>query len=104
MKIFIGNLANITTEEDLVTEFSKFGDVGSAIIIKDKLTGESRRFGFVIIADKSRALSAIENLNGKELDGRKIIVNRARNRIVDYKGKNKREGVPNFLKDKNNKF
>ena len=78
--------------------------MGSAIIIKDKLTRESRSFGFVIIANKSSALSAIENLNGKELDGRILIVNIARNRIADFKGKNKRGGAPNFIKDNNNQF
>lgn len=60
--------------------FSKFGAVVSAVVLKDKMTGRSRGFGFVEFNDDAAADAAIKELNGSDLDGRKIVVNEARPR------------------------
>lgn len=80
MNIYVGNLSREVTDEDLQREFSAFGNVSSATVIKDRYTGESRGFGFVEMASKDEANAAIQALNGKELKGRVIKVNEARPR------------------------
>lgn len=77
MNIFVGNLAFKVTDEELKALFAQFGEVKSAKVIKDKFTGDSRGFGFVEMATASEAESAISNLNGMDLEGRKIRVNEA---------------------------
>ena len=57
--------------------FAQFGEVKSAKVIKDKFTGESRGFGFIEMASASEAEQAISNLNGMDLEGRKLRVNEA---------------------------
>lgn len=79
-KIYIGNLSFNTVEDTLVNLFSKFGPVTSANIIKDKMSGMSKGFGFVEMDDDSAAEKAISALNQKEVDGRKIRVNFAEER------------------------
>lgn len=85
MKIYVGNLSNEVTEEDLRMALEQFGQVESTTIIKDKYTGHSKGFGFVEMLSKDEAQSAIENLNGKELKGKKLNVNEARPR-TDNRG------------------
>jgi len=80
MNIYVGNLSNDVTEEDLRHEFEEFGQVASAIVIKDKFSGESRGFGFVEMPSKEEAAAAITGLQDRELKGRKINVNEARPR------------------------
>jgi RNA recognition motif-containing protein len=80
MNIYVGNLANQATEDDLRKAFEAFGQVESANIIKDKFSGESRGFGFVQMPSKQEAQSAIEKMNGTDLMGRTINVNEARPR------------------------
>jgi RNA recognition motif-containing protein len=80
MNIYVGNLANQVTEDDLRKAFEAFGQVESANIIKDKFSGESRGFGFVQMPSKQEAQSAIEKMNGTDLMGRTINVNEARPR------------------------
>ena len=80
MNIYVGNLANQATEDDLKKAFEAFGQVESANIIKDKFSGESRGFGFVQMPSKQEAQSAIEKMNGTDLMGRTINVNEARPR------------------------
>ena len=80
MNIYVGNLSQETTEEDLRHAFEGFGQIASANIIKDKMSGRSRGFGFVEMPNKEEAQAAISGLNGKELKGRAIIVNEARPR------------------------
>jgi RNA recognition motif-containing protein len=80
MNIYVGNLSYEVTEEDLKKTFEIFGDVDSAKIIKDKYTGKSKGFGFVMMPDKAKAESAIQGLNGKDLKGRSLNVNEARPR------------------------
>ena len=80
MNIYVGNLANEVTEEDLKQAFDAFGKVESVKIIKDKYTNRSKGFGFVEMASKTEGQSAIDGLNGKELKGKTLNVNEARPR------------------------
>jgi len=80
MNIYVGNLSFETTEDQLRKVFGSFGEVVSANIIADKMSGQSRGFGFVEMAGKSEATAAISGLNGQELNGRALNVNEARPR------------------------
>lgn len=80
MNIHVGNLSREATAEDLRRAFERFGQVVDATIITNKSTGMSRGFGFVKMPNKAEADAAINGLNGKELMGRRIIVNEARPR------------------------
>lgn len=80
MNLYVGNLNWQTTEADLQAAFEAFGQVTSVTIIKDKYTGQSRGFGFVEMAEDSEGQAAIDGLNGKELDGRTLRIDRARPR------------------------
>jgi cold-inducible RNA-binding protein len=80
MNIYVGNLSNEVTEEDLKQAFETFGQVESIKIIKDKYTNRSKGFGFVEMASKAEGQSAIDGLNGKELKGKALNVNEARPR------------------------
>jgi RNA recognition motif-containing protein len=80
MNIYVGNLSYGTTDEGLREIFEQHGKVDFAAVIKDKNSGRSKGFGFVEMQDEDDALSAISALNGTEQDGRKIIVNKAKER------------------------
>jgi len=80
MNIYIGNLSDEVTEEDLKEAFESFGEVESVKIIKDKYTNRSKGFGFVEMSSKAEGQSAIDGLNGKELKGKALNVNEARPR------------------------
>ena len=86
MNIYVGNLSHNTTEEDLQQAFEAFGQVASARIIKDKVSGESRGFGFIEMAVEDEAKAAISGLNGKELKGQMLKVNEARPRSEGHRG------------------
>ena len=77
-KLYIGSLSYDTTEESLSEAFAQAGTVVSAIVIKDKMSGRSKGFGFVEMSSEEEAQAAIELWNDKELDGRTIKVNEAR--------------------------
>jgi len=77
-KLYIGNLPYSTTDESLKDFFSKVGTVASANVIMDKFSGRSRGFGFVEMSSDEEAEKAVSELNGKELDGRELVVNEAR--------------------------
>ncbi|HOF05662.1 MAG TPA: hypothetical protein PK175_08345 [Syntrophales bacterium] len=77
-KLYIGNLAEGVTEEDLLANFREIGPVISLAIIRDKISGLSRGFGFVEMATEEQAREAIEKFNGGELLGRTIRVNEAK--------------------------
>lgn len=79
-KLFIGSLAWATTDDSLKDFFSQAGTVESANVIMDRETGRSKGFGFVEMSSDEEAKKAIDELNGKELDGRPIVVNEARPR------------------------
>ena len=80
MNIYVGNLSYEATEDDLREAFSKFGQVASANVIKDRETGRSKGFGFVEMPTQQEAQNAIAGLNGKDLKGRPLNVNEARPR------------------------
>ena len=75
MNIFVGNMCWTTTDAELRTAFEQYGAVATATIIRERDSGRSRGFGFVEMEDAGEAKSAIENLNGFELKGRKLNVN-----------------------------
>lgn len=80
MNIYVGNLPYSTTDEDLKSMFSEFGDVSSVNIIKDRMTGNSKGFAFIEMGNDDEGQKAIEEINGKEMDGRALKVNLARPR------------------------
>jgi len=80
MKLFVGNLSFETTDEDLKAAFANAGTPVTASVIKDRLTGKSRGFGFVEMSSDEEAKRAIAELNGRDLKGRAISVNEARER------------------------
>jgi cold-inducible RNA-binding protein len=86
MNIYVGNLSWETTEEDLTTAFSAYGEVSSANVIKDNFSGRSKGFGFVEMPSKAEGQAAIDALNGKEIKGRNLTVNEARPRADGPRG------------------
>jgi len=80
MNIYVGNLNYNLTEDELREVFEEFGEVSSAKIINDKYSGRSKGFGFVEMPNDSEAQDAIDNLNDKDVGGRNIKVNQARER------------------------
>ena len=76
-KLYVGGLPYSTTNDELKDVFSKAGEVASATVIIDKMSGRSRGFGFVEMSNDADADKAIEMFNEKELGGRKIMVNEA---------------------------
>jgi RNA recognition motif-containing protein len=91
MKIFVGNLSRDVTDGDLRKVFEEYGEVASATVLKDKLSGESRGFGFVEMPALAAAQAAISGLNRHQLKGRPLTVNEARPR-PDDQGGNRRPG------------
>lgn len=77
-KLFVGSLSWDTTDDSLRNFFAQVGTVASARVITDRQTGRSRGFGFVEYESDEEAKRAMEELTGKELDGRAIVVNEAR--------------------------
>ena len=76
--LFIGSLAYSTTDDTLKAFFETIGEVSSARVVTDRETGRSKGFGFVEYTDEANNQKAVDDLNGKELDGRSINVNLAR--------------------------
>jgi RNA recognition motif-containing protein len=86
MNIYVGNLSRNVTESELRDAFVAHGTVQSAAVIKDKMTGESRGFGFVEMPNREEALKAIAALNGRDLKGRNLTVNEAKPRTDSPRG------------------
>jgi RNA recognition motif-containing protein len=80
MKLYVGNLAYETTENDLQDLFEQHGAVNEVHLMMDRMTGKSRGFAFVTMNDDEQAKSAMGAVNGKELNGRPLKVNEARPR------------------------
>ena len=78
IKLYVGSLPYTTTVEELKTLFGECGSVQTATIITDRVTGQSKGFGFVEMSTSEEAQQAIQKLNGKPMGGRSIIVNEAR--------------------------
>ncbi|KAG8054212.1 hypothetical protein GUJ93_ZPchr0001g29750 [Zizania palustris] len=85
-KLFVGGLSWGTDDQSLRDAFSSFGDVTEARVITDRETGRSRGFGFVNFSSDDDAKSAIEGMDGKELQGRSIRVNLANDRPSGNQG------------------
>ena len=96
MNIYVGNLSWSMTDEDLNSLFAEYGAVSSAKILKDKMNGRSKGFGFVEMEDEEAAKSAIANLNETEVQGRKLIVNESQPRPEGEGGFKKRPGGGGF--------
>jgi RNA recognition motif-containing protein len=78
MDIYIGNLSYKISDHKLQEVFEEFGEVTSAKIIKDRQTGRSKGFAFVEMINDEEAQAAIDKLDGSEIDGRAVKVNKAR--------------------------
>ncbi len=85
-KIYVGNLNYGTGEEALRNLFSQYGEVASVSVITDKYSGESKGFGFVEMGTAQEAETAINALNGQELEGRRLRVDLAQERSRDDRG------------------
>jgi len=83
MNIFVARLDYATQSEDLREVFEEFGAVSSAKVIYDRYTGNSRGFGFVEMDNDQSAMDAIQELDGTQLDGRNIVVKKAKPRGRD---------------------
>lgn len=81
-KLYIGNLDYGVTADQLEELFAGAGKVASAIVITDRQSGRSKGFGFVEMGSDKEAKKAMEMFNGKDFQGRKIVVNEARPREV----------------------
>jgi cold-inducible RNA-binding protein len=91
-KLYVGNLAYGVTNTDLENMFAPHGTVQSAQVIMDRDTGRSKGFGFVEMGNSNEATTAINALNGKEVDGRTLTVNEARPREERGGGGGSRSG------------
>lgn len=80
INLFVGNLPYSMTNDDLGKTFAQAGTVVSAKVISDKYSGRSRGFGFVEMSSDEEAKQAIEMFNGKDINGRPLVVNEARPR------------------------
>jgi len=90
-KLYVGNLPDSATEQDLSDKFSTYGTVKSVELITVRVAGRNRGFGFIEMASKAAAQAAIDSLNGTDYDGRPMKVNEARTlRNVYGGGRNRR--------------
>jgi RNA recognition motif-containing protein len=80
MRLYVGNLSYQVTEKDLRDAFAAYEHVESVAVIIDRTSGRSNGFGFVEISDEAEAKAAIEEMDGKVLEGRALKVNEARQR------------------------
>ena len=84
IKLFVGGLSTDTTAADLRRWFAPFGDVADAVVVADRGTGRSRGFGFVSFQTPAAAEAATKGMNGVEVDGQTLKVNRAETRPPRY--------------------
>ena len=78
MQIYVGNMSYQMTEESVSAVFAEYGEVETVKLISDRETGRAKGFGFITMTDDAAATKAIEELNGKEIDGRTLRVNEAK--------------------------
>jgi len=79
-KLYVGNMSYNTDQESLRALFAQFGEVSSVNLITDRYTGQSKGFAFVEMQSDEAASAAIAGVNGKEVDGRQLKVDEARDR------------------------
>jgi RNA recognition motif-containing protein len=104
MNIFVGSLPYDLSEAELKDIFEKFGEVSSVKIITDKISGRSKGFGFIEMPEDESAKKAMEDLNGSEIHGRPIVVNKAEERKDSNRGgnfRNDNRGGGGFRRDFN---
>jgi cold-inducible RNA-binding protein len=77
-KLYVGNLPYATTEDVLKSTFAQYGTLETAVIIKDRQTGQSKGFGFVEYSTRQEAVDAISKLNGSLLEGKVLKVSEAK--------------------------
>lgn len=77
-KLFVGNLPFSYGKTDLETLFAAYGDLEEVVIITNKYSGRSKGFGFVTIKDDAQAEKAVQEVNGKDINGRAVTVNEAK--------------------------
>jgi RNA recognition motif-containing protein len=94
VNIYVGTLSRDATEEDLRAAFEEFGEVGSVSVIKDRYTGVPRGFAFVEMPNDAEGEAAIAALNDKDLKGRKLGVDKARERTTRRGPGEGRGGAP----------
>jgi len=82
MNIYVGNMSTDVTEDELREAFGAFGEVASVNIVKDKISGESRGFGFVTMPTTNEGKAAIEQMNGKDFKGQTLTVEEGRARTT----------------------
>ncbi len=77
-KIYVGNLSYRTAEDQLAQHFGKFGQISSTVIVIDRATNRSKGFGFITFESENAAQQAVQEMNGKEIDGRTVKVSIAK--------------------------
>ena len=77
-KLYVGNLAFSVTDDELMQAFTSFGNVLSARVVMDRMTGRSKGFGFVEIEDDGQADQAVDKMNGQTIGGRPVRVSEAK--------------------------
>ncbi len=93
-KLYVGNLPFAVEQQTLTDLFSQCGTVESVNLITDRDTGRSRGFGFVEMSSDEEAEKAIEELNGKDCDGRPLTVNEAKPQRKRFEGGQREGGRP----------
>jgi RNA recognition motif-containing protein len=78
MNLYVGNLSYDTTEDTLRTLFAEYGQIESVNLITDRYTGRSRGFAFVEMSTEEAGQEAMRGLNGKQVDGRELKVDKAK--------------------------
>jgi RNA recognition motif-containing protein len=96
MNIYVGNLSYEVTQDNLKQAFGAFGQVETVKIIKDRWSRQPRGFGFVEMPERAEAQSAINGLNGKDLKGRTVKVNKARSLSESRRVGGMRSGARRF--------
>ena len=100
MNIYVGNLSPETTEDDLRQAFEAFGQVASIKLLRDRVTGQSNKVGFVGMPDSEQAQTAIQTLNGKNLQGQAIKVEEGRRKIDHRSNQDKQDGFGSGRNDR----
>ena len=77
-KLYVGNLAFTVTDDELMQAFTSFGNIASARVVMDRMTGRSKGFGFVEIEDDAKADDAVNKMNGQTIGGRPVRVSEAK--------------------------
>ena len=91
-RLYVGNLAFHSTEQSLRDAFGAHGDVVDVHLVADRVTGQSRGFGFVTMGSRDQAEGAMQAMNGSDMDGRSLKVNEAEERSSSGGGGARRSG------------